>query len=1018
MRNKRSVEKKNNILVKELQACSMNELKRIAFIKGIHVSSKMRKKKKAMIHGIEEFVMCNQAKPQTKSVPKSAKTARKEMKKATKTRAKPKSTCIQPLQRRSNPNGRITDAKSTKKKTKKEQKVNRSSRKTTVRSRRSRNPGEIKQEKQIVNRCLLKPSFDETTGLETKCPDFMTYDANSNCCKFSNEWMNKLRNEIDYDLNMMQLNNLVDDSSVSDNEKKILKKYLREQGQNFERNVTGVIAERFSSTASDRSTMNWVLDALKGFYKYIKDNLYFVMSSFQYIYKMISKFYRKVTKTLGIDYTQEVLGERNANAVIGMLLGGLGGLGIAYASGGLSLAAGAFTTAAGLWAGGGALAGSLLGYYGIGSLLSGLMNSSFVQRAKNVLMAQLMSPVGITMVLDFFLETKRTICARIGVLYKNRVLWMEYCAKNNYNIVKQLAEDMKQNVKKSVDTYMITSLAKDVTGMTSKYMVKGLKIAGESMIDAANMSAEPGKKIAKKAVEKVSLGVVKDVDLTADVEKQKKALGPIMDCIEFALNHAIGGTFIGIDLNETWEKIKDLLSYEDCFASYRRERIRLLHQNMLREVDRVLNEAVEEGLAELYLGGKKQNVKGKIDVRKLLTNHVDSQPTTLTLTQQITGALKRNIRKTYEKEIREARKIYRTYKVGKSLSKGDILTAGQETFNAYFNDPDAQYRTVGDYYKPVEGQLVESSAEVVKNGAIATNLVAMAHAGVNVAYQGLAGMGVVAKGGAILGGAALTVKLFVASAFLMVASAGLYYLYQGIVVRSFKDYKTKSLRTMRDENLKDIRPKINEILKMDVDKISSLMLEEANKKQLQNTGSVAASKTPAFNVRYTDKKGANTFKKNFEDLLADEFVYNLTDHPIRTAIIGSIVTYFVYLQLQADGIKSIDNATSAMVDVMLRTQAPVRPVLKGSGSTENTTKEEEIKYVLPDELEKYEHYTQIYEPLSEAQLRRFKKKTYEPCFEYDDEDNGDKTMVYLYKTREIMTKEKAMDLGRVFDDRY
>lgn len=53
-----------------------------------------------------------------------------------------------------------------------------------------------------------------------------------------------------------------------------------------------------------------------------------------------------------------------------------------------------------------------------------------------------------------------------------------------------------------------------------------------------------------------------------------------------------------------------------------------------------------------------------------------------------------------------------------------------------------------------------------------------------------------------------------------------------------------------------------------------------------------------------------------QDLLADEFVYNLTDHPIRTAIIGSIVTYFVYVQLQADGIKSIDNATSAMVDVM------------------------------------------------------------------------------------------------------
>eukprot|EP00466_Bigelowiella_natans_P011446 jgi/Bigna1/78354/fgenesh1_pg.54_\ len=116
--------------------------------------------------------------------------------------------------------------------------------------------------------------------------------------------------------------------------------------------------------------------------------------------------------------------------------------------------------------------------------------------------------------------------------------------------------------------------------------------------------------------------------------------------------------------------------------------------------------------------------------------------------------------------------------------------------------------------------------------------------------------------------------------------------------------------------------------------------------------------------------------------------------------------------------KTIDQFAEEVRRKRLRTQAPVRPVLKGSGSTENTTKEEEIKHVLPDELEKHLHHAQTHKSSSEAQSRRFKKKTCEPCFEHDDEDNGHETMVCLFATKEIMTKEKAMDLGRVFDDRW
>lgn len=56
-----------------------------------------------------------------------------------------------------------------------------------------------------------------------------------------------------------------------------------------------------------------------------------------------------------------------------------------------------------------------------------------------------------------------------------------------------------------------------------------------------------------------------------------------------------------------------------------------------------------------------------------------------------------------------------------------------------------------------------------------------------------------------------------------------------------------------------------------------------------------------------------------QKLLVKEFMYNVTKHPIRTAIIGSFIGFFVYIQLQDAGIKSIDNATSAIVDLMYDT---------------------------------------------------------------------------------------------------
>eukprot|EP00466_Bigelowiella_natans_P011393 jgi/Bigna1/140047/aug1.54_g14755 len=116
--------------------------------------------------------------------------------------------------------------------------------------------------------------------------------------------------------------------------------------------------------------------------------------------------------------------------------------------------------------------------------------------------------------------------------------------------------------------------------------------------------------------------------------------------------------------------------------------------------------------------------------------------------------------------------------------------------------------------------------------------------------------------------------------------------------------------------------------------------------------------------------------------------------------------------------KTIDQFAEEVRRKRLRVKAPVRPALKGSGSTENAAKEEKIKCVLPDELKKYLHHAQTYKPLSKAQLRRFKEETFEPHFEHNDEDNGHETMVCLCKTREKMTKEEAMDLGRVFDDRH
>lgn len=894
MRTPRSVEKKKNALVNELQACSMTELKRIAFIKGIHVSSDMRKKKKAMVRGIEEFVMCNQAKPsQPKTKSKPAKIARKESKKLAKTRAISKSHATKPLQRRSAPNGRTNDAKS-KKKTKKEQKVNRSSRKTTVRSRRSKNPGEIKLGKQIVNGCLLKPSFDEITGLETKCPDFMTYDANSNCCTFSNEWMNKLRNEIDYDQNMMQLGNLINESSVSDNEKRFLKDYLRQQGQNFERNVTGVVAERFSLSASDRSTMYWVIDALKSFYKHIRDSLYFVMSSFSMLLKAMQRIYEGVKKTFKIDYAvdklKKLLDSREKSAAIGTILGGLFGAGLVAATGPLSLGLAGVSVGMGTAGAVGAGVGALLGYYGISSLMSALINSSFVQKAKSYFMSQLMSPMGITMALDFFLETKRMVCARLGVLWSNKVLWLEYCAKNNYNVVKQISEDFKQNVNKSIDCYMLTSLFKETGQKGIKMMRQGTQLSTEIMLDQSkgmmNYTLKGAANLAKTAT-----GGLVDLteDLKTDTDTEKKALNPIFDCIEMALNFALGHTFIGINLEETWQKLQTLFNYEDCVFAYRKERVRLLHQNMLRTADKSLNDAVRNGFAELYLGGKLQKLDGVIDVRKLLVNHVGSQPTTLTLTQKLAGAMKRHIRKQYAKEELQARRAYRMGTVSNSLRKGHLITAASEASKAAFHDPYAQYDTVGDNYKPIEGQMIESSADTVKNAGIATSILSAitglaattkasvaAVASATATTAAATGGTATATTAAATGGTAAAVgttgaftiggfaMVFAAvAAVLLITASGLYYMYQSIVVEHFDDYKTKPLDEMLTININKIRPRITQILKMDIDTIVNLMMREANQNQLVLNGSVSASKIPKFSIKFTNKPGADKAKAVF-----------------------------------------------------------------------------------------------------------------------------------------------------------